>query len=123
MTYQVAFRLSDNIAQLTLTNGLTSAAVNDATVVCTVTDADGTNVAGMSWPLTMDYVAASAGIYRGTITEAAVLVHETAYIAKITATSGSLDRYWEIPFVALTDDGQGVSHEEVKAILEAAGID
>lgn len=122
MILQAAWRLSDNVVQLTLTNGLTDAAVNDATVTCTVTDADGNSVTGQSWPLSLDYVAASSGIYRGTITEVAVMAHATAHIAKITATSGSLVKYWELPFVAYTDDAQGYSQADVETILKAAGL-
>jgi len=41
--------------------------INDATVELTLQDADGNDISGQTWPLTLTYIAASNGEYQGTI--------------------------------------------------------
>jgi hypothetical protein len=61
--------LNNSVAfELTLSNPLKiPAEVNDATVTVTVFDSNNVEVTGQAWPLTLDYVASSAGIYRKTV--------------------------------------------------------
>lgn len=80
-----------------LTNAQTAAYINDATVEATLVDRSDAEVSGQSWPLTLSYVAASDGTYRGVLEEDLVVVAGAPYTAKITATSGSLVGYWELP--------------------------
>jgi hypothetical protein len=63
------FTLSDNLIQITgLINEVSGAYINDATVTATVVKkSDRTEVAGVTWPIAVVYVAASDGIYRGTL--------------------------------------------------------
>ena len=63
--------------------------INTATVVCTLKDASGSNVSGQSWPLTLDYVAASNGKYSGTLEDGLSLTEGENYTAEITITLGS----------------------------------
>lgn len=123
MAVLVAYRNSDNTIEVSaLKNALTDAFLNAATVVVTVVDADGTEVAGESWPVTLDYVAASDGTYRATLEDAISWVHQTAYSAQITATSGGLKRYWECPVVGWTDSGCDISTELLDTIATKAGV-
>ncbi len=111
---EIVLRGNDNILELDgLRNEITGAFLNAATVTATLVDSGGVNVTGQSWPLALDYVSDSDGIYRGTITDLAVFslfsppsaVARTQgfnYIAKVTADGGSdLLAYWEIPLQAL----------------------
>ena len=79
-----------------------SAYQNSATVTCTIQDRSGTAVSGVSWPLTLSYVAASDGIYRGTVDSTASFVEGAQYEAVITAVSGTLDAKWTVPCIANT---------------------
>lgn len=107
MTTATAFVANTN--QLTLT-GLKSDPenqyLNTATVTVTVKDSTGTNVTGISWPLTMSYVAASNGDYSTDLTSSLSLVANSHYVAYIEAdastTSPAVERiaHWEFPFKA-----------------------
>ena len=88
-----------------LQNEVSGAYLNSATVTVTLVDADGTEVAGETWPLTMDYVAASDGNYRATLTDtlSALLSSGVDLVAQITANGGAgLNGYWEIPILTAT---------------------
>lgn len=63
------FTLSDNLLQITgLTNEVSGSFINDAVITATVVKkSDRTEVAGVTWPVSVVYVAASDGIYRGTL--------------------------------------------------------
>lgn len=61
--------------------------VNDATVNVTIYEEDGTTqVTGVSWPISMDYVAASDGIYRGIISHTSNIVNRSKYKVVVSAT-------------------------------------
>jgi hypothetical protein len=62
--------------------------VNNATVSVTIKDASGTNVAGVTWPLTMAYVADSDGEYRAIMPHGAALVSGRQYTAEISLDAG-----------------------------------
>jgi len=88
--------------------------VNDATVEATCVDSIGDEITGETWPKSMPYV--SGGLldeYGNTITYgcyAAVLAADIGIsagetiTAKITATSGSVTAYWELPVKVETRD-------------------
>jgi hypothetical protein len=76
--------------------------VNDATVEMTIKDAQGNNVAGETWPLSMVYVTASNGNYLGEVSHALALVDGAEYSASITATvPGGSRAEWVEPLAAL----------------------
>ena len=85
-----------------LKNAQTDAYINDATVEATLVDRTDTEVSGQTWPLTLSYVAASDGTYRGVVEEDLSVVVSAPYTAKITVTSGVLVAYWELPITIRT---------------------
>lgn len=101
---EIALVGNDNILELdALKNEAAGTFLNSATVTVTVVDSSGTNVAGQSWPTTLDYVADSDGKYRATLEDVAVFVHGSLYTAKITADGGSgLKGFWELPLEGKT---------------------
>lgn len=67
--------------------------INDGTVVATLFESDGTTqVTGVSFPLTLSYVAASDGNYQGTMGRAVNVTKGVNYRMKYTATSGAFQR-------------------------------
>ncbi len=99
-----AFVANTNVLEL---NGLRSeiedAYINNATVTVTVKDADGTAVAGESWPMTMDYVLSSDGDYRAIMSATLPFVAKAKYTAFIEANGGT-DRvgHFEFTFKPIT---------------------
>jgi hypothetical protein len=92
---------NDNYLELDgLKNGATSAYVNDAAVVCTLKDSSGNPVTGQTWPLTLAYVAASNGKYRGRLKYDLALTEGKTYTAHITATGGGLTANWQTKLLA-----------------------
>lgn len=89
--------LSDNVVELSgLKDEVTGAFINTATVTVTLVDRDGVEVIGQAWPTAMPYVAASDGVYRGTLSDSLDLTKFEAYTAQITADAGAgLRQYWE----------------------------
>jgi hypothetical protein len=93
----------DNDTTVTLKNLKNSALdtyINDGTVTMTLKDSSGTTVSGMTFPLTMSYVASSNGDYLTTLQGALSLSEDTQYAGEITVVSGSLDAKWTIDFIA-----------------------
>lgn len=73
---------------------------NTGTVVANIHDKDDTLIIG---PISMAYVAASDGDYRGTIEDSAAFISGKLYTAKVSAdASGGLKGYWELPLRAET---------------------
>ena len=71
---------TSTVIQYVVTNPLESPIyVNDAAVVVTIYDSDGVELVGESWPVTLDYVAASDGIYRKTFSPFVNLVEDELY--------------------------------------------
>lgn len=77
--------------------------INDAAVSVTLKDAAGTDVTGETWPVEMEYVAASDGWYRAALSHELDLEAGETYYAHIDADAGE-DRvgHWEYAFVAKT---------------------
>ena len=74
---------------------------NGATVTVTIMEKDGvTEVSGVVWPVSMPYVSSSDGKYEGAVDKAMALTENEEYRVQITATSGSLDSFWDIPAIA-----------------------
>lgn len=88
-----------------LKNAILDEFMNDADVTVTVRegDADGDAVTGQTWPVTMDYVAASNGKYRSILKDKAELTAGTKYVAVIDVDGGTdLIGHWEFPFTPKT---------------------
>ena len=102
-----AFVANSNILDLTgLLNAKASSYINDATVTVTIKDLDGNELTGISWPVTMAYVAASDGDYRATISEDLALVHKVNAVAHIEVDGGAgLVGHWEFKFKPTTRTG------------------
>jgi hypothetical protein len=98
---EIIYKDNDNLLQLSgLKNSSTDAFVNNATVTLTaIKDSAGNNVAGISWPLTMGYVAASDGDYEVTVDKAVVISASHHYTAFIDAVASGLDGHWELPLI------------------------
>jgi hypothetical protein len=77
--------------------------INTAVVTVTIKDASGVEVAGQTWPVVMDYVAASNGNYRAIIEDDVAFVARRTYYAHISATAGS-NRvgFWKFAFTPQT---------------------
>lgn len=71
-----------------------------ATVTVTVRDLDGVEVPGISWPVTLAFIAASNGDYEGTVDAVIVLVEGQQYVATITAREAPVDGEWIIELFA-----------------------
>lgn len=83
-------------------NPITAAYINDGTVTCQIVDLAGTAVTptGFTWPVTLDYVAASDGIYRATIDKAIAITDGKSYFLEITATAAGVDDFRRIALTA-----------------------
>jgi hypothetical protein len=77
--------------------------VNDATVSVVVKDANGTPVAGQTWPTSLAYVTASSGDYRCILEHDLALENRQKYTAEISVEAG-VERigFWAYPFTAQT---------------------
>lgn len=102
-----AFVANSNVLELTgLTSEITDAAINDAAVAVTVKTKAGVAVSGVTWPLTLDYVAASSGDYRAILSEDLALADRGDYVAHIDADAGAgRVGHWEFPFKGKTRTG------------------
>lgn len=65
--------------------------LNSAVVSVTLKNMDGTEVAGETWPIILDYVPASNGDYLGNIEDGIQLKHMKRYYVDISIDAG-LDR-------------------------------
>jgi hypothetical protein len=97
---------SDQLLTVTgLVDPTTSTFVNDATVEATMTDMDGVEVVGQSWPLTLAYVAASDGDYQALLEDDRVLIEGQFYFCEMVADAGGdLIKTWKWKDVAVFSD-------------------
>jgi hypothetical protein len=84
--------------------------INDAVVTVTIKDGkvSDSDLAGESWPLTMEYVVGSDGDYRVGLTHTLPFVAKHHYTAIIDSEVGSPPErtgHWEFPFKASTRTG------------------
>ena len=69
--------------------------VNDATVTATITDASDVDVTGQTWPVTLDYVTGSDGVYKKTIGPVSGIAADTVYKVIFDVTgAGGLIAQW-----------------------------
>lgn len=108
----IAYVANTNELLLTgLKSELDDTFINNASVTATVLDKDGDEVGGETWPITMAYVAASNGNYRGTLKYTLPLAPRQSYTAIIDAngdtTSPPVERrgHWQFKFKAETRTG------------------
>ena len=90
---------SDNLFEVTgAQNVLTGDFLNSATVQVTVVDATTeTEVNGETWPLTLSYVAASNGDYRGVLSDQLVLQEQQSLRYDVVVDAGAgLRREWRL---------------------------
>jgi hypothetical protein len=82
--------------------------IADADVEVTVKDADGEDVAGQTWPLTLASIDGTdpEGNYRGILKDTLELTAGQTYYANVDANAGA-DRigHWEFAFVPKTRHG------------------
>ena len=84
-----AYLNSDNVISISgLKDVIADTYINTATCAVTLKDANGNNVSGETWPLTMNYVSASNGIYRATLADT-LSVSAGDYTAIVTANAGA----------------------------------
>lgn len=77
-----------------VTDEITGSYINDATVTASLRQMNTTAVPGQSWPLTLDYVAASNGNYRGNLENDLEIREGLKYIVEITIVSGSFQAFF-----------------------------
>ena len=103
MKYELYLNNDNTLEVAGLQNAVTGQYINDATVEVTLRDADGDEVAGQNWPLTLSYVTDSDGIYRGTLEDDLELTARADYTAEITVDAGAdLTGQWSMPIIAIT---------------------
>lgn len=105
-----AFVANTNLLELLgLTDEVEEEFINDALVTCTVKTSAGVEVEGDEWPVTLEYVAGSNGIYRSVLTSELELVAKAHYVAFIdaNATTSTDERvgHWEFAFTPLKRTG------------------
>jgi len=75
--------------------------LNNIDVKVWIKDRSGVNVAGETWPLTLDYVADSNGDYIGNIEDGVELIHGRTYVVEIRAEApGDLIGFWHYKVMA-----------------------
>ena len=99
MAIKTLILLSDNLLKLDgLQNSDTLAYLNSATVTARVLKPDGTEVAGVSWPITLSHDGGTTGIYKGTLPDTMTLTAGWEVTIEITADAGAgLRRVVTIP--------------------------
>lgn len=82
---------NDNVVYLSgLRNEVTGEYINDALLSAELTDTQDVAVAGQSWPLIMDYVAGTQGIYRLLLENTLALLNGQYYKLNISGTGDGL---------------------------------
>lgn len=102
-----AFVANTNVLEIVgLKDDIAETFINDATVTATVRDSQGDEVVGESWPLALDYVLSSDGVYRGFLSADLDLVSGRRYLAVIDV-DGGVDRtaHWEFKFWPVVRSG------------------
>ena len=83
---------NSNLLELNgLRNALTGDFVTSALVVATIDNTDGSALAGMAWPVTLNFVDDSDGCYRALLDTGIALVHGQRYRVTIAAQGDGLD--------------------------------
>lgn len=94
---------NSGVLELTgLRNQRTGVPIEDATVEATLYDANGDEVAGQVWPLTMDHEG--SGNYVGVLSADLVLVPGERYNAKVIGQSAGAQGEWNLSVPAARRD-------------------
>lgn len=98
-TPQIYYYKNDTLLEVSgLSDEATDAYINNATITAVVKDKDGAQVAGQSWPLTLAYVAASDGDYRGVLEDTLAVEIGDSLMAEVTIDGGSGRKaFWRMP--------------------------
>lgn len=93
---QIWYKDNDMVIEVDqVTNKLTGALIDDATITATLQDSTATNVSGITWPVTVPFV--STGLYRAIVDKAAAIIASEAYTLIVDLTApGGIDAHWEI---------------------------
>jgi len=95
---EVLFISNTNLLEIKgLRNAADLSIINDATLVATIKDKAGVPLVGENWPITLDYVAGSEGVYQGLASDLLEIVLNDVYTAEITATRGGDKGFWKVP--------------------------
>jgi hypothetical protein len=78
------------VLQVVLSNALTGLPINTAAVIATLKDAGGAEVPGETWPVTLTYITASAGVYRRQLGANVQLEIGQKYTVEFQATDASV---------------------------------
>ncbi len=93
---KVWFVNNDMIIEVVATDKITDASIDDATVEATLKDSAGTDVTGISWPVSVPFI--SDGLYRVSVDKAAAVIDGDGYTLEIDFTTpGGVDAFWELP--------------------------
>ena len=105
------FVANSNLLELTgLRSEVEDAFIDDASVTVTIYDAADEEVAGETWPLTMDYTSGSDGDYSAIISEDVEFTAGATYYAHIEADGGDgRVGHWEFKFKPKTRTGTNES--------------
>src|SRR5258705_4441177 len=83
-----------------LMNEVTGAFLNSATVTVSLADVNGNPVDGNAWPLALEYVAGSDGMYRVTLADTLGITPNARYAADLIADAGAgLRAQWQLDCV------------------------
>lgn len=69
--------------------------INDATVTARVKLRNDDETEGDTWPITLNYVAASDGDYVGNIENTVELVNRRSYLVEVKAVQGDFQALWQ----------------------------
>ncbi len=102
MDVQPLWRGADNDLEVEhLTDNLTGAFVNDATVTATVKDADtGVALAGATWPVALAYVTSTNAVYRALLPYTLATTPNQRLVAEILAVRSGFRMFWKKPLIA-----------------------
>lgn len=75
--------------------------INNATVTAVLKDDDGEEIAGASWPLTLNYVASSNGEYRGVLSHELETTVGARLWAEVTAAAVAGQYHRRVPVLVI----------------------
>jgi hypothetical protein len=85
----IIFEGNDMVLELSeLMNEITGEIINNAVVTVTLSDEAGAPVNGNSWPLPLEYIIGSDGIYRAILADTLALTPDARYFAELVADAG-----------------------------------
>ena len=108
-----------------LRNAQTNAYINDGTVECTLLDANGDEVAGQTWPVTLTYVTASNGEYSAEIENDLVIESGDTGTAEldITGDGATLALVLPVEYVSSSDGQlQWTSRDEIEQMFGVTNV-